>query len=312
MNLWSKIHGHSRCLQNLQHTIASGRWPSTSIFYGPPGVGKFLVAKAVSQNLICGKVCGHCGPCRRVEVEQSESLLIIQPETTQIKADQAREVVRSMYLKNLGLARVVIINEAHRLNSQAANILLKTLEEPPQNSYLILVSPTLSGLLPTIRSRSQVTRFSILGPHELGKIVKAPDWALSVGRTDLVHELLDLDEEPIRDRTYGIWTLLFDGEVEEAFKKVKDLAKEAEESRRMVWLWQQMMKAAWVRKVGKRLLPWEGDVIEKLSKLGEDQLSEMVLGAFQLEKDIAAQLDRSLCFENYFYQVDGMIQGRVG
>ena len=313
-NLWSKIHGHSECLQNFKLMIENRRWPHASIFCGPMGVGKFLSARAVAQNLICAtqKACGRCGPCLRVDVEQSESLLVIQPETAQIKVGQTREVLRFMYLKSLGPARVVIVNEAHRLNPQAANILLKTLEEPPEGSYLILVTSTLSGVLPTIRSRSQIMRFSTLEPNELGKVVAAPEWALRVGRVDLVNELLNLDEESTKDRTYGVWTLLLDGNVDEAFKKIKDKAKDREESCRVIWLWQQMLKAAWTRKVGKILRPWEGKVIERLSELDEDQLSGMVLGVVQLEKDMRAQLERSLCFENYFYKVDDFVQGRGG
>ena len=213
-----------------------------------------------------------------------------------------------MYLKNIGSARVVIINEAHRLNSQAANVLLKTLEEPPEESYLICVTSTLLGVLPTIRSRSQAVRFSTLKPDELGKVVKAPPWALSVGRADLVNELLGLDEEPMRECTYGIWTLLLDGDVDGAFKKIKDQTKNREESCRTVWLWQQMLKAAWAHKVGRKHQPWKGEVIERLAELDENQLSGLVLGVVQLEKDLAAQLERSLCFENYFYKVDDFVQ----
>ena len=291
--------------------IEKGRWPPATIFCGPSGVGKFLIARAVAQKLICGerRGCGDCPSCRQVEAETSGSLLIIQPESTQIKVHQAREVVRFMYLKNLTSARVVIINEAHRLNPQGANSLLKTLEEPPENSHLILVAPTLFGILPTIRSRSQLIRFTALRSEELAQIIdaKAPQWILSLGRADLAQEWLDLDEEAMMERTYGTWSLLLSGDVVGAFEKVKVQSKDIEEGRRTLWLWQQMLKAAWYLKWGRSTQPWTGEVVKNLSELSDQKLSVMALGLVQLEKDLLRHLDGSLCFENYFYKVNDLI-----
>ncbi len=294
--------------------INHGRWPHTSIFYGPSGVGKFLSAKAVAQNFICTtqRACGQCGPCVRVDLESSESLLLIQPEKLEIKVDQARSVVRFMDLKNLGAARVVIIDQAHRLNRTAANILLKTLEEPPENSYLILVTPTLSGVLPTIRSRAQVMRFAMLGPEDLGKLMEGsvPPWILNLGRVGLAKEFLE-QGAAMTAWTYELWSALLGGDVGTAFGKLKDRVKDRGASLRVVWFWQQLMKAAWAFKVGRPVPPWQGEVLEGLACLGESQLSEISLKTVGLERDIMAQLERSLCFENYFYEVDDLIQGRL-
>ena len=314
MNLWSKIHGHRECIQRIQKRIESGTWPPTSIFYGPPGVGKFLVARAVAQHLTCVTQtgCGHCGACQRVEVEESESLLTVRPETEQVKVDQAREVVRFMYLKNWGPARVVIINEAHQMTTEAVNVLLKTLEEPPADSYLILIIPTLLGFSPTIRSRSQAVQFSLLAPEDLAKIINAPDWVLSGGRVDLANRFLNLGDESRKEMTYGIWSLILEGDVEGAFQKVRDWSKKPQKGRCVVWLWLQMIKAAWTYKWGKSEVGWEGEMVERLSKLGEDQLSKLAFGVVKLEGDIQRRLDGSLCFENYLYQANDWIKEKKG
>lgn len=299
--------------------MANQHWPSTSIFYGPSGVGKYLVAKAVAQNLICTtqSSCGHCGACQRVAEEASESLLTLQPRGEQVKVDQAREVVRFMYLRNWGAARVVIIDEAHRMNAEAANVLLKTLEEPPEKSYLILVIPTLLSFSPTIRSRSQVVRFSSLKPGDMAHIVDAPPWLLSVGRVDLAHKIMGLSPETLRDLTDGIWSLLLNGNVGKAFQKIKDHNKNSDELPLIFWLWLQMLKSAWTYKWEKQAISFacEGygrEVVERLSKLDEEQLSGLALGVVQLEREIAQRLESSLCFETYFYKADDWIQGRGG
>ena len=81
-----------------------GRWPPTAIFYGPSGVGKFLVAKAVAQNLTCSRqmACGSCSSCLKVEREESEFLHMVRPDRGQVRVEQAREVVQFMYLKEPG------------------------------------------------------------------------------------------------------------------------------------------------------------------------------------------------------------------
>ena len=314
-HLWSKIQGHRQKLEELQGMIQQERCPSTLIFHGPSGVGKFLVAQATAQHLICAtqQACGSCRPCQEVESGLSDSLLTIQPETAQIKVDAARQVVRFMHLKNLGSARVVIVNEAHRLNPQSANILLKTLEEPPENSYLILVTSTLSGLLPTIRSRSHLLHFSPLQPEELKHIVEAPPWALSLGRVDLVNEFLDLDTDTMEQTTSKVWSFLLSGDLSEALKSVKDLTPNREDSQRVAWLWQQMLKAAWIYKLNRKPSPvWKQEVIEPLSQLEESQLSGLTLGAVRLERDLASHIEKILCFENYFYKVEDLLREHKG
>ena len=93
--------------------------------------------------------------------------MFIEPQNGTIKLEASEQILQFLSLRQLGRARVVIIDEAQMLNPQTTNALLKAVEEPPENTYFILVVSELSQLLPTLRSRLQVLRFSPLSPQEI-------------------------------------------------------------------------------------------------------------------------------------------------
>ncbi len=134
----------------------------TYLFTGPSGAGKKKTAHYLAQFLLCQnypKICGQCPACLRVEKGAHESLLIIDPSQNQIRIDEARKILEFLSLQSLSRFRVIIINEAHRLNATAANSLLKVLEEPPTNSFFFLITSTPSMMLSTLRSRSLRVHF---------------------------------------------------------------------------------------------------------------------------------------------------------
>ena len=96
------VIGHEQVIATLQQSVLSERFPSTSIYSGPSGVGKKLVALGFVQTLACemrtvvsAKACGLCGPCLRIETRQSEALHVVEPAGTQIKIEQAHEVTKA-------------------------------------------------------------------------------------------------------------------------------------------------------------------------------------------------------------------------
>lgn len=172
------IVGHQIQIKKLFHLKDSDRWPHAMIFVGPSGTGKKKMALGFAQALVCkieDHACGSCGACLRIEKMQSENLFILEPDIELakplIKVEQIRDLLHSLSLASLGAARVVIIDEAQTLNPQASNALLKTLEEPTENIFFILIANDDKQLLSTIRSRSQVMRFSGLSYDEV-KTVK--------------------------------------------------------------------------------------------------------------------------------------------
>jgi DNA polymerase-3 subunit delta' len=171
--------------------IAARRVPGALLFAGEEGVGKKMFALELAKALNCRspqalEACDHCASCARISrssfpdyeaVDDNKEKIIwsehrdvglVRPFNKIIRVDQMREVEREANFRPYeGVARVFLIDDADRLNVQSSNALLKTLEEPPATSYLILLTSRAGALLPTIRSRCQTIRFSPLAPAEI-------------------------------------------------------------------------------------------------------------------------------------------------
>jgi DNA polymerase-3 subunit delta' len=166
------VVGHSETLSRIKAAFKAQHLSHALLFEGPKGIGKFLSALGLSQFFVCedphkvDSACGQCPSCHRCESLPSDRVLLIAPEKGMIKLDQAKQATDFLQLRTSGI-RVVLIDEAQKLNSQAANHLLKTLEEPPENCFFILVAPTGEALLPTIQSRTIRIRFKPVGQKDL-------------------------------------------------------------------------------------------------------------------------------------------------
>ncbi|MDA8362043.1 MAG: DNA polymerase III subunit delta' [Gammaproteobacteria bacterium] len=145
---------------------ASPRLGHALLLAGPPGVGKTRFAAALGQRLLCaaGTACGRCHSCRLLAADNHPDLARCGPVAgkTEIPIDDVRELTAFLTLaSHLGHGRVVIIEEAERLSRAAANALLKSLEEPPAGTHLLLISHAPGRLLPTVRSRCQRVDFPV-------------------------------------------------------------------------------------------------------------------------------------------------------
>lgn len=154
------------------------RVPPSLLFTGPGGVGKLQAAIAVAQALNClteaGTACGTCSPCLRIAKGEHPDVRIARPEGAgrQLKAESVRQVVSDAPFRPFeGRRRISIFVDAERMNPTAANILLKTLEEPPPWAILILITSNAAALLPTILSRCQVYRFAPLAVDDVSELL---------------------------------------------------------------------------------------------------------------------------------------------
>ncbi|SDF01645.1 DNA polymerase III subunit delta' [Sporolituus thermophilus] len=167
---WDEIVGHAETIKMLQGMLRSGRLPHALLFAGPEGVGKTLVAKALAASLLCqGAVrpCGGCPACRQTAEFAHPALKVIVPAGNTIKIDQIRELQHEAALAGGDGWRLCVIEQAERMTAQAANSLLKLLEEPPPRLIFILLTASPHALIDTIRSRCQVLRFAPLPPEVL-------------------------------------------------------------------------------------------------------------------------------------------------
>lgn len=155
--------------QSLQSLKQQGRLPHGLLFKGIKGTGKYDLATSLAESLLCkqpdtqGKACGTCDACKLIEAGTHPDFLLLEPEAADkaIKVDDIRALCQEMTLTSQYSGyKVAIINLADNMNTNAANSLLKTLEEPTNNVILILVSSRPHRLPVTIRSRCQSLAFA--------------------------------------------------------------------------------------------------------------------------------------------------------
>jgi DNA polymerase-3 subunit delta' len=163
------IQGHQDIAARLAASVRGQTLAGTYLFYGPEGIGKFAAAKAFARAINCdegnGSDCGACSSCRRIDAGSHPDVHIIdEGYETEIKIESVRLLQEEIFLRPYEAKRkIFIINDSHNLNSVSANALLKTLEETPGRSTIILVTDK-PGLMPsTIVSRCRRENFRCLG-----------------------------------------------------------------------------------------------------------------------------------------------------
>lgn len=202
------IIGQERGVRILLGTLRRDRVPSAMLISGDGGVGKKLAAITYAKAVNClqpaeGDCCDACLSCRKIEAGIHPDVTVLLPEGEEIKIETVRTIEEALFLKPYeARKKVVIIDDADLMNSNAANAFLKTLEEPPEESLILLLSPNPDRLPDTIKSRCTQVRFYPL-PLEgverviagtTGKEAEALAVRLSMGRPGLALSG-DLEEE---------------------------------------------------------------------------------------------------------------------
>ena len=162
-------------VKQLYARISSGHIAHGLLLLGPGGCGKKTLAARIVKALICqednGKPCGQCHGCRLYSSGNYPEVIMVKPQNGIIRIGQIRQMQQQICIKPVqGKRWVIVINDADRMNPQAQNALLKTLEEPPQ-AILILTAATLTRLLPTIRSRCQIFRLPPMSQESVAGLV---------------------------------------------------------------------------------------------------------------------------------------------
>jgi DNA polymerase-3 subunit delta' len=169
------ILGNRARLDGLIRAADAGRMHHAYLFEGPEGVGKATFARWFARYLNCAepkRPCGECPSCRQMLGHSHPDLIEIGPDadkaTKVIGVDTAQSLIAALQLQRHSASRrVVIVDPADALNEEAANALLKTLEEPPQGTQFVLVTHRASALLSTVRSRCQRVRFGPVGDDQM-------------------------------------------------------------------------------------------------------------------------------------------------
>ena len=194
--------GHERQLEGLWAAAREGRLAHALLFSGPAGTGKFLAAETLAAGLLCqrgpGAPCRACGPCKRFAADNHPDVHVVDPVKEELEQIPIKRVARRddsdgqtieefLSLRAMeGGWRIVLVRESERLNEEAQNALLKTLEEPGRASLLVLECSRVERLLPTILSRVVRVQFEPLPVAEVRAALAAdgvaPDVAAAAAR----------------------------------------------------------------------------------------------------------------------------------
>ncbi len=271
---WNML-GHEWAVDMLHQQVAHGEARHAYLFCGPPGLGRRTLALRLAQALNCTKTiapgipCGVCRDCKQIEEMRHPDMNVIQAvdedgaskENGTLKVDQVRAVQHSLSLRPYQAKyRVALFLRFQEANDNAANALLKTLEEAPAHAILLLTADTPEQLLPTIISRCEVLRLRALpiSAIESDLLERGVDEErarllahISGGRPGYARRLVDDMTllEKREERLNDLQTLLPAPRVEK-FSYAEKLAKDKEVMRQTIVIWLSYWRDVMLRVAG--------------------------------------------------------------
>lgn len=182
--MWDEVLGHQQNKEFLQKLLQPGSRPHALLFYGMGGIGKKMLALHFAKTFLCKsavkKSCGICESCRLMDIENNSFahpdfyLLTAEEAGKDIKIEQVKEMAKqAAFAPVLSEHKVCIIDDAGQMTAEAANSLLKLLEEPPPGWLFILITQQAERLLPTVLSRVVRLRFDAPESSAVQQILKA-------------------------------------------------------------------------------------------------------------------------------------------
>jgi DNA polymerase-3 subunit delta' len=174
---FADIKGQEQALKTLRNNLKQHQVSHAYLFLGPDGTGKKYIALGFAKALNCNQAqadfCNECLSCMKIERGHHPDVNLVRPQGNYIRIEQIRELQAKIAFNPLeGENKVVIIDEVEKLTPEATASLLKTLEEPPANTIIILISNNSFALPPTILSRCRLIKFNLLSPEDMVNILR--------------------------------------------------------------------------------------------------------------------------------------------
>lgn len=350
---WHGVLGQDAVFERFERAVARGRLASTFLFVGPSGVGKKLAATRLAAALLCERspagqlmACGSCSSCQLVRAGTHPDLHYVAREVERSKLaihqfigegeDRLRVgLCHDLSLKpSLGRRRIGIIDDADLLTVEAANCLLKTLEEPPPGAVVFLLGTSVQKQLPTIRSRCQIVNFAPLDTASLTTILRQlhPELAtsdiaqlaeLADGSLERANELADGELRAFREpflRTLAQVDLRAVALAKETLHFINEAGKEAPKRRhrtRQVFgmaseFYRQLMnRLAGVATTGDQLLGTAVEAAAKRWKLGLEPLVDCVEHCAEGISHVDANANQDTLVESWCDELAELCAGRA-
>lgn len=322
-SLWPQL------FERWSKSLVSQQWPHALLLVGPAGVGKSRIARAITQSLLCnepqnGIACGKCSACVGVLKSSHPSYLHIEPVGTQMTIELAEKITDFLSLRSFTKKRVILIEQAQLMNLQMANKLLKMVEEPPEGSYFIFTAPSPTNVLPTIRSRCQVSRIHPLSVQRLqSQLGSSIDlWKLESSRGCL-ERIEEVNSEDFQEKRaisiagFAALTLL-DKDLEESSsetetEKLREVFLDKSQGLQSIGFLKQFIRdLLWLRLHSKHLLfPDLKLTYDKMVQIPEPILHQIFIDLEEIEADWLSNVDRSLLFEVFTRRTRARLKGAV-
>jgi DNA polymerase-3 subunit delta' len=157
-----KIIGHKKQLELIENDIKNNTLAHAYLFAGPKSIGKFSIAKMFVNILQCpNNLCHECSTCIQIQKGTHPDTVILKSDIEEsIKIEEIREIIAHLQMTKQSRYKILLIKKAERLTLEAANCLLKTLEEPPADTIIIMTTDNIRELMPTIISRVRIIKFN--------------------------------------------------------------------------------------------------------------------------------------------------------
>jgi DNA polymerase-3 subunit delta' len=180
--VWAELRGQEQVVEQLRRAAESGAPTHAWLFTGPPGSGRSNAARAFAAALLCEREaltergCGTCKACRTVLAGTHADLTNVTTEKVTISIDEARELVRKAQDKpSTGRWRIIVVEDADRMQERSTNVLLKAIEEPPPRTIWLLCAPSPGDVLVTIRSRCRSVGLRLPPVQDVADLLVARD-----------------------------------------------------------------------------------------------------------------------------------------
>jgi DNA polymerase III subunit delta' len=312
---FEEIAGHDRPVTILKRALANRTLAHAYLFSGEEGIGKRMTALALAAAVNCRNAgssggCGECPSCRKVTALTHPDVHILASDGDEIKIDQVRQTQADLALKPFeGAKKILIVDGADSMNPSSANAFLKTLEEPPGETLIVLISPLPQSLLPTIRSRCQEIRFLPLPRPILAQALmrkrglsEEDSWFLAALAQGSLGRGLAMDveqEKAVREELMALWSGLGHMNAGEVLAQAEVFSKDRDRLERLLDIGVEWLRDAIVFRVtGDERLLVHGQGKDRHLQWGEGvplqrMLADMALfttSSRLLERRVSAQL----------------------